>query len=143
MKVQLSFGFAVTLAILSSLPVGYFFVWLYIALFQGLKLENIHQFSGLGALISLALSGLGVLFIGVPYYIYFERKNRLTPTKFMVVGGMVALLAYWFVVRSIAGGTFVQVAIQAIFSTIIGACVAGTIIFLAPPNKSLEQSEID
>jgi len=112
-------------------------------MFQGSELENIHQFSSFGALISLALSGLGVLFVGVPYYIYFERRNRLTPMRFMVVGGFVALLAYWFVVRSIAGGTYFEVTIQTIFSTIIGACVAGVIIFSAPPNKSLEQPGID
>lgn len=143
MKIQLNFGLAITLAILSSLLFGYFFVWLYFAMFNGSELENIHQFSSFGALISLALSGLGILFVGVPYYIYFERRNRLTPTKFMVIGGFVALLAYWFVVRSISGGTYFQVAIQAIFSTIIGACIAGTIIILAPPNKSLEQPGID
>lgn len=65
-----------------------------------------------------------------------ERRGWLQPWQFVVFGFFVALFAYCAIFWGIGGREPIEIATQALITSLIGCGVAAVFILIAPPSKS-------
>ena len=130
------FGIAIAVGILSSWPLGYFGVLLYLLWRPLLDSDYTQSYAIAGGFSALGVAALAVLFLGMPLYLVGERRSWLNPPRFIAIGAIVALCIYCVVFWGIGGREALEISVQAMITTIIGGCVGAVILLIAPLTKS-------
>lgn len=135
MKPSIMFRNAISLSILSSWPLGFIGVWIYLRWRPGLDSEYIDTYATTGAFLTFVIALIAVLFLGVPLYLVGERRGWLQPLHFIAFGFLVALIAYCAIFWGIGGREPTEIAVQAFITSLIGGGASAVLILLAPPRK--------